>query len=151
MRAKVPVMARPGSLDELAYEPVTQLSELVRTRKVKPSELTDMYLSRLKRYDPQLHFVINLTEERARKQASILDAEIAAGPLPRSAARHPVGREGPARRARLPDDLGRGAVQGPDVRRDATVVKRLDEAGAVLVAKLTLGELAQGRRLVRRR
>jgi hypothetical protein len=47
VRSKVPVMARPGSLDELAYQPATQLSELVRTRKVKPSELTDMYLSRL--------------------------------------------------------------------------------------------------------
>jgi hypothetical protein len=79
VRAKVPVMARPGSLDELAYEPATHLSELVRTRKVKPSELTDMYLSRLKRYDPHLHFVINLTEERARKQASVLDSEIAHG------------------------------------------------------------------------
>ena len=52
VRSKVAVMARPGSLDELAYSPVTQLADLVRTRKVKPSELTDMYLSRLKRYDP---------------------------------------------------------------------------------------------------
>jgi hypothetical protein len=78
-RGKVPVMARPGSLDELAYAPLTQLSEMVRSRKVKPSELTDMYLARLKRYDPQLHFVINLTEERARKQASDLDSEISRG------------------------------------------------------------------------
>ena len=77
VRAKVPVMARPGSLDELAYEPVSQLSELVRTRKVKPSELTDMYLSRLKRYDPRLHFVINLTEERARKQAEKILRDLA--------------------------------------------------------------------------
>ena len=66
VRSKVPIMARPGSLEELAYAPVTQLSDLVRSRKVKPSELTEMYLSRLKRYDPQLHFVVNLTEERAR-------------------------------------------------------------------------------------
>jgi len=79
VRSKVPAMARPGSLDELAYAPVTQLSELVRSRKVKPSELTDMYLSRLKRYDPQLHFVVNLTEDRARKQAKDMDAEISRG------------------------------------------------------------------------
>src|SRR5439155_19416933 len=66
VRSKVPVMARPGSVDELAYATVAQLSELVRARKVKPSELTEMYLSRLKRFDPQLHFVVNLTEDRAR-------------------------------------------------------------------------------------
>src|SRR4051794_10509587 len=65
VRSKVPVMARPGSLDELAYSTVSELSELVRARKVKPSELTEMYLGRLKRYDPQLHCVVNLTEERA--------------------------------------------------------------------------------------
>src|SRR5262249_7048662 len=78
-RSKVPLMAKPTSVEELAYAPVTQLSELVRTRKVKPSELTDMYLARLKRYDPQLHFVANLTEERARKQAKDMDAEISRG------------------------------------------------------------------------
>src|SRR5437867_3337510 len=60
VRSRVPMMTRPGSLDELAFAPVTQLSELVRARKVKPSELTEMYLSRLKRYDPQLHCVISL-------------------------------------------------------------------------------------------
>ncbi len=79
VRTKVAVMARPGSLDELAYSTVNELSELVRTRKVKPSELTEMYLSRLKRYDPQLHFVVNLTEERARKQAADMDSEISRG------------------------------------------------------------------------
>src|SRR5689334_17539370 len=79
VRSRVPVMARPGSLDELAFAPVTELAELVRTRKVKPSELTEMYLSRLKRYDSQLHFVVNLTEERARQQAKDLDAEISRG------------------------------------------------------------------------
>src|SRR5690348_9511682 len=78
-RSKVPTMARPGSVEELAYAPVTQLAELVRTRKVKPSELTDMYLSRLKRYDAQLHFTVNLTEERAKKQARDMDAEISRG------------------------------------------------------------------------
>src|SRR6185503_14264703 len=60
--SRVPMMARPGSLDELAFEPVTRLASLVRTRKVKPSELTEMYLSRLKRFDPQLKCVISLTE-----------------------------------------------------------------------------------------
>src|SRR5947209_19775011 len=55
VRQHVAVMARPGSLDELAYAGVASLSEMVRTRKVKPSELTEMYLARLKKYDPQVH------------------------------------------------------------------------------------------------
>ena len=79
VRARVPVMSRPGSLEELAYATVAQLSDLVRARKVKPTELTEMYLSRLKRYDPQLHCVITLTEDRARAQAKAADEEIARG------------------------------------------------------------------------
>jgi hypothetical protein len=79
VRAKVPVMARPTSLDELAYAGVAQLSEMVHTRKVKPSELTEMYLARLKKYDPQLHNVITLTEDRARAQAKQLDSEASLG------------------------------------------------------------------------
>ena len=70
VRAKVPVMARPGSVEELAYRTVAELGELVRTRKVKPSELTTMYIGRLKKYDDKLHFFVNLTEERAKKQAA---------------------------------------------------------------------------------
>src|SRR3954470_17096961 len=79
VREKVPVMARPTSLDELAYAGVASLSEMVRTRKVKPSELTEMYLGRLKKYDPQLHCVITLTEERARAQAREADSAISLG------------------------------------------------------------------------
>ena len=144
VRAKVPVMARPGSLDELAYEPVTQLSELVRTRKVKPSELTDMYLSRLKRYDPQLHFAINLTEERARKQAAVLDSEIAHGHYRGPLHGIPWGAKDLLAVRDYPTTWGAGLYQDQRFDYDATVVKRLDDAGAVLVAKLTLGSLAQG-------
>jgi Asp-tRNA(Asn)/Glu-tRNA(Gln) amidotransferase A subunit family amidase len=145
-RAKVPVMARPGSLDELAYEPVTQLSELVKTRKVKPSELADMYLSRLKRYDPQLHFVINLTEERARKQAAALDSEIAHGHYRGPLHGIPWGAKDLLAVRDYPTTWGAGLYQDQKFDYDATVVKRLDDAGAVLVAKLTLGSLAQGDR-----
>jgi len=146
VRSKVAVMARPGSLDELAYEPVTQLSELVRTRKVKPSELTDMYLSRLKRYDPQLHFVINLTEERARKQAAALDSEIAHGHYRGPLHGIPWGAKDLLAVKDYPTTWGAGLYQDQKFDYDATVVKRLDDAGAVLVAKLTLGSLAQGDR-----
>ncbi len=63
----------------LAFASVRELAELVKTRKVASVELTKMYLARLKRYDPRLHFVITLTEERALKQAADADREIAAG------------------------------------------------------------------------
>jgi len=146
LRGKVPVMTRPGSLDELAYAPLTQLSEMVRTRKVKPSELTDMYLSRLKRYDPQLHFVINLTEERARKQASELDSEISRGKHRGPLHGIPWGAKDLLAVRGYPTTWGAGLYKDQTFDYDATVVKRLDDAGAILVAKLTLGSLAQGDR-----
>ena len=144
VRAKVPVMSRPGSLDELAYAPVTQLSEMVRSRKVKPSELTDMYLARLKRYDPQLHFVINLTEERARKQAKDMDAEISRGKYRGPLHGIPWGAKDLLAVKGYPTTWGASLYKDQTFDYDATVVKRLDDAGAILVAKLTLGSLAQG-------
>jgi len=69
----------PKNLEDVAFYSVRQLGELVRTKKVSSTALTDMYLSRLKRYDPTLKFVITLTEDRARAQAKEADREIAAG------------------------------------------------------------------------
>ncbi len=146
VRSKVPVMARPGSLDELAFAPVTQLAELVRTRKVKSSELTDMYLARLKRFDSVLHFVVNLTEERARKQAKDMDSEISRGKYRGPLHGIPWGAKDLLAVKGYPTTWGAGLYQNQMFDYDAAVVKRLDEAGAVLVAKLTLGSLAQGDR-----
>jgi Asp-tRNA(Asn)/Glu-tRNA(Gln) amidotransferase A subunit family amidase len=146
VRSKVPVMARPGSLEELAYAPVTELSELVRTRKVKPSELTEMYLGRLKKYDPQLVFVVNLTEERARKQAKDMDSEIARGKYRGPLHGIPWGAKDLLAVKGYPTTWGASLYENQTFDYDATVVKRLDEAGAILVAKLTLGSLAQGNR-----
>jgi len=146
LRSRVPVLARPESLDELAYAGVAHLSEMVRTRKVKPSELTEMYLSRLKRYDPQLHCVINLTEERARKQAKELDAEIARGKYRGPLHGLPWGAKDLLAVKGYPTTWGAGLYKDQSFDYDAEVVKRLDNAGAVLVAKLTLGALAQGDR-----
>jgi len=145
-RSKLPVMARPGSVEELAYAPLTQLSELVRTRKVKPSELTDMYLSRLKRYDPQLHFVVNLTEERAKKQARDMDAEISRGHYRGPLHGIPWGAKDLLAVKGYPTTWGAGLYSDQTFDYEATVVKRLDDAGAILIAKLTLGSLAQGNR-----
>ena len=144
IRSRVPVMVRPGSLDELAFAPVTELAELVRTRKVKPSELTEMYLSRLKRYDPQLHCVITLTEDRARSQAKAADAEIARGKYRGPLHGIPWGAKDLLAVRGYPTTWGAGLYRNQTFDYNATVVKRLDDAGAILLAKLTLGALAQG-------
>jgi Asp-tRNA(Asn)/Glu-tRNA(Gln) amidotransferase A subunit family amidase len=144
VRTKVPVMARPGSVDELAYATVNELSELVRTRKVKPSELTEMYLSRLKRYDPQLHFVVNLTEERARKQAAEMDSEIARGTYRGPLHGLPWGAKDLLAVKGYPTTWGAGLYEHQTFEYESPVVTRLDNAGAILIAKLTLGSLAQG-------
>ena len=146
VRSRVPMMARPGSIEELAYAPVTQLSELVRARKVKSAELTEMYLSRLKRFDPQLHCVITLTEERARAQAKAADEEIARGKHRGPLHGLPWGAKDLLAVKGYPTTWGAGLYKERSFGYDATVVRRLDDAGAVLIAKLTLGALAQGDR-----
>src|SRR5438477_10503703 len=79
VRRKVAIRTRPADVDELAFLPVTELSEVVRRRRVTSLELTQMYLARLKRYDPVLRCVITLTEDRAYRQAHAADAEIKRG------------------------------------------------------------------------
>ncbi len=137
-RASVP---GPG---ELAFLPVTQLSELIRRRQITPSELTDLYIARLKRYDPVLHCVITLTEDRARAQAKKADAEIAAGRYRGALHGIPWGAKDLLAVKGYKTTWGAGPYREQVIDEDATVVQRLDAAGAILVAKLTLGELAQG-------
>lgn len=144
VRAKIAVMARPGSVEELAFLPTARLSELVRTRKVKPSELTEMYLDRLKRYDPQLKCVISLTEERARAQAGAADDEISRGKYRGPLHGIPWGAKDLLATKGYKTTWGAGPYKEQTIDADAAVVTRLDNAGAILVAKLTLGELAQG-------
>ena len=144
VRQKIPIMARPTSIDELAYAGVAALSEMVRTRKVKPSELTEMYLARLKRYDPQLHCVITLTEERARAQARDRDSEISRGKYRGPLHGIPWGAKDLLAVKGYPTTWGAGLYKDQSFDYDASVVKRLDDAGAILIAKLTLGALAQG-------
>ena len=146
VRSRLAVMSRPGSIEELAYAPVTQLSELVHARKVRSSELTDMYLARLKRLDPQLHCVITLTEERARAQAKAADEEIARGKYRGPLHGLPWGAKDLLAVKGYPTTWGAGLYKDQTFDYDATVVRRLDDAGAVLIAKLTLGALAQGDR-----
>src|SRR5687767_1470549 len=143
-REKTAVMARPGSLEELAFLPVSTLSEMVRTRRVKPSELTEMYLDRLKRFDPQLKCVISLTEERARAQARAADEEISRGKYRGPLHGIPWGAKDLLAAKGYKTTWGAGPYKEQTIDADATVIQRLDNAGAILIAKLTLGELAQG-------
>ncbi|MFN2563635.1 MAG: amidase [Gemmatimonadaceae bacterium] len=146
VRSRVPVMAAPSNSEELAYLPVTALSELVRTRKVTSQQLTRMYLGRLKKHDPMLHAVITLTEERALRQARAADEEIARGRYRGPLYGVPWGAKDLLATKGYKTTWGAGPYRDQTIDADATVVRRLDEAGAVLVAKLTMGELAQGDR-----
>jgi hypothetical protein len=138
------VASVPRSLEEVAFYSVRQLAELVRTRKVSSSALTEMYITRLKRYDPTLKFVITLTEERAMAQAKEADREIAAGKYRGPLHGLPWGAKDLLAVKGYGTTWGAGGFEDQKIDEDATVVKRLDAAGAVLVAKLTLGALAQG-------
>jgi Asp-tRNA(Asn)/Glu-tRNA(Gln) amidotransferase A subunit family amidase len=137
---------RPADLEEVAFWPLTHLAELVRSRQVTPSELTEMYLARLKRHDPTLHAVVTLTEQRARAQAAELDAELRAGRYRGLLHGIPWGAKDLLATAGYPTTWGATPFRDQVFDYDATVVQRLDAAGAVLVAKLTLGALAQGDR-----
>src|SRR5260370_9082509 len=136
--------AAPKNLEDVAFYTVRQLAELGRTRKVSSSPLPGMYLERLKRYDPTLKFVITLSEDRAKTQARDADREIAAGKYRWPLQRWPWGAKDLLAVKGYPTTWGAGGFQDQKIDEDATVVQRLDTAGAVLIAKPTLGALAQG-------
>jgi len=142
--SKAPSISVSSDIEDLAFATVRQLAELVRTRKVTSLVLTQMYLARLKRYDSKLHFVINLTEERALAQAKAADAEIAAGHYRGLLHGIPWGAKDLLAVKGYPTTWGAGGFEKQQFDEDATVVQRLDAAGAVLVAKFTLGALAMG-------
>jgi Asp-tRNA(Asn)/Glu-tRNA(Gln) amidotransferase A subunit family amidase len=136
--------AAPTQIEGLAFSTVGELSYFLKSRKVTSLALTQMYLARLKRYDSKLHFVITLTEERAIAQAKKADEEIAAGKYRGPLHGIPWGAKDLLAVKGYPTTWGAGGFEHQSFDEDATVVQRLDEAGAVLVAKLTLGALAMG-------
>ena len=133
-----------GNLESVAFLSLRELAELVRTKRVKSVELTKMYLGRLKRLDPKLHFMITLTEERAMQQAIMADVEIAAGKYRGPLHGIPWGAKDLLAVKGYPTTWGAAGYETQTFDEDAEVVKRLDAAGAVLVAKLAMGALAQG-------
>lgn len=138
------VASRPADLDELAFADIATLSQLVRTRQVSCRELTELSLRRLRALDDQLHMVITLTEERALAQADRLDAELEAGRWRGPLHGIPWGAKDLLAAKGYPTTWGARPFQDQLLDLDATAVRRLDAAGAVLVAKLSLGALAWG-------
>src|SRR5690349_20605873 len=134
------------NIEDLAYATVPQLAELIRTRKVSSTELTKMYLARLKKYGPKLLCVVTLTEDLALKQAAAADAEIKRGKYRGPLHGIPWGAKDLFATKGIKTTWGAEPYRDQVIDYDSTVVERLNEAGAVLVAKLSMGALAQGAR-----
>jgi Asp-tRNA(Asn)/Glu-tRNA(Gln) amidotransferase A subunit family amidase len=139
-----PALRRPANLEDVAFWPLAHLAHLVRTRQVRSLELAEMYLARLKRYNPTLNFVVTLTEDLASKQAREADGEISEGRYRGPLHGIPWGCKDIIAVPGYPTEWGSGAFRGQTFDTEATVVRLLREAGAVLVAKLATGELASG-------
>jgi len=139
-----PAVARPRQLETVAFWPVTHLAHLIETRQVRSTELTTMYLDRLKRYNGQINCVAALTEERAMVEAAAADKDIAAGKYRGTLHGIPYGVKDIIAAKGYPTRWGAAPLADQTFADDATVVERLRGAGAVLVAKLTTGELAFG-------
>lgn len=135
---------RPADLEQVAFWPVTRLSELIRTRQVTSMELTQMYLGRLREHGPKLEAVITLTEELAMRQARRADEDLAIGRYRGPLHGIPWGAKDLLAARGYNTTWGAQPYMDRSLDVDATVVERLEEAGAVLVAKLTLGALAMG-------
>ncbi len=142
-KVRVPV---PQTDDDLAFLPVTHLARLIKKREVKSLDLTKLYLARLKKYDPVLHCVVTLTEELALQQAATADAEVAAGKYRGPLHGIPWGAKDLLSVKGYKTTFGASPYKDQVIDVDSTVYTRLTRAGAVLVAKLTLGALAQGDR-----
>ena len=109
---------RPQNLEEVAFWPVRDLAELVRTKQVTSTELTTMYLNRLKRFGPKLECVVTLTEARAMEAGASGRRGNQEREVPRPAARNSVRRQRSPGREGIPDHVGIGRVQGPNHRRN---------------------------------
>jgi Asp-tRNA(Asn)/Glu-tRNA(Gln) amidotransferase A subunit family amidase len=133
-----------NSLEELAFLTLTELAALVRARQVSPVELTQMYLARLKRYSPKLNCVITLTEDLATEQAERAAREIRSGKYRGPLHGIPYGVKDLFATKGIRTTWGAEPFQNQVFDYDATVVERLEKAGAVLLGKLSMGALAQG-------
>ena len=139
-----PSVRRPANLEDVAFWPVRHLAELIRTKKVTSTELTEMYLARLHRYNGTLNNVVTFLDEIARAQAKQADTEIAAGKYRGPLHGIPWGAKDIISVRGYKTTWGTASLKDQVLDYDASVVEMLREAGAVLLAKLTTGELASG-------
>ena len=137
-------LQRPVEPETLAFMPVTQLSELIRTRQLTSTELTTLYLERLERHGRTLEAVITLMSDRALEHAARADREIASGTYRGPLHGIPWGAKDLLDTADIKTTWGATPYRQRVPDGDAAVVRKLDDAGAVLAAKLTMGALAYG-------
>lgn len=134
----------PANKNDLAFFSIGELAELIRTKKITSTELTKFFIDRLKKYDPVLHCVITLTEKRALDQAKKMDEEIASGKYRGLLHGIPFGVKDLLATKDYKTTWGAMPYKDQLIDEDATVVKKLENAGAVLCAKLSMGALAWG-------
>ena len=137
-------ITRPMDERELAYLSVPELATLIRTRQLTSVELTRLYLERIKKYDDTLKAVVTLLPEHAMEQARKADEEISAGRYKGPLHGIPYGVKDLLALADHPTTWGAEPYKDQLIQSTATVIQKLEEAGAVLVAKLVSGELANG-------
>jgi Asp-tRNA(Asn)/Glu-tRNA(Gln) amidotransferase A subunit family amidase len=135
---------KPATDDDLAFSSLATLAELIRTKQVTAVELTKLYLTRLKKYAPALLCVVTLTEELALKQAKAADKEIAAGKYRGPLHGIPWAAKDLIAYPGYKTTWGAGHFKDQQLKEKATIAARLDDAGAVLACKSTLGTLALG-------
>jgi Asp-tRNA(Asn)/Glu-tRNA(Gln) amidotransferase A subunit family amidase len=134
----------PGAEEDVAFLPVHRLAALLRGRHISPTELTEIYLERLNRYDPALLCAVTIMEGRGREEAQQAEAEIRAGEWKGPLHGIPWGVKDLFTVAGAPTTWGAEAFRGQVIEEDAEVVRRMRAAGAVLIAKLSTGEFARG-------
>ena len=139
-----PTLRRPANLEDVAFWPVRHLAELIRTKQVTSLELTEMYLARLHRYNGVLNNVVTFLDDVARAQAKQADTEIAAGKYKGPLHGMPWGAKDIISVKGYRTTWGTEPLKEQVLDYDASVVEMLRDAGAVLLAKLTTGELASG-------
>ncbi|WP_224247441.1 amidase [Hyalangium gracile] len=142
VRSKAAAGPLPSRDEDIAFAPVTALSRWIESRALSSERLTNIYLERLRRFDPKLKCVITLTPELALAQARRADAELAAGRYRGPLHGIPWGAKDLVDTAGIPTTYGAEPFRNRVPSTDAFVVDRLHRAGAVLVAKLSLGALA---------
>ncbi|MEO8678860.1 MAG: amidase family protein [Vicinamibacterales bacterium] len=132
----------PTTDDAIAFAPVTQLSRWIESRRLTSEQLTNIYLSRIERLDPKIRSVITLTRDHALARAQAADAEIAAGRYRGPLHGIPYGVKDLLDTKDIPTTYGAEPFRNRVPSADSAVVRRLNDAGAVLIAKLSLGALA---------